>query len=119
MELTDVDPRGAQQALAEAIAGLELVEHDPVALRIADPGHPDRLVLPGIEALSDRLDPLDAIAPQHPLALLAHHAHAFEDRRIAARGARADRAIEVVEHRQQLLDELAPRVLGVAPGVAR
>jgi hypothetical protein len=92
---------------------------DAMALRIVDGDHADRLVHRGIEALADRLDALDAVAAQHALELLAHHAHTLEHRGVAAAGLGcADRAIEVVEHRQQLAHELGAGLLRLAASIA-
>jgi hypothetical protein len=109
---------GTGSTAREPIAGLGLVDDEAVPPRIADRGDPDRLVLARIERLIDRVDPLDPVAAQHALELQPDQAHALEQRRIAARARRADRAIEVVEHRQQRVDQLAARLVGLAPGVA-
>jgi hypothetical protein len=115
VEAADLDAGRAEQPIADAIPGLPLIDDDPVERRVGDRRDADRLVETRVEALADGVEALDAVAREHLLELSAHETHPLDRRGLAGR---RDRAVDVVEDRQQLLDQARARLLGDPGGVA-
>ena len=63
-----------------------------------------------VELLAGRVELLDAVALEHGDQLRVHEPHALGQVLLALRR-RGQRALEVVDHRQQLADEPALRAL--------
>ena len=59
-----------------------------------------------------RLDLLEPLVPERVAKLPVHELDAFLELRLLVLGRRDERTLEIVEHRQQLLDEPLCRLLG-------
>ena len=102
-----------------AVAGLIHVDHGAVR-HVRAIGLTHGLMLVGVEVLSERIDPLDALLGEHVEHLLKHHAHAIgEMLTAAARLHVRERPFKVVERWQHLRDHPLPGTLGRILRVAR
>ena len=72
----------------------------------------------GIERLAEGVNSRDSETFELGEELLAHQLNALQERRIGCRGPGRDRAIEIVQHLEQLDQNRALRTLAVARGVA-
>src|SRR5688500_6346322 len=114
----DGDHRRAQHAAVQEIAGRRLVDHGiGRGLGADDAG--DGLVTRGIERLSDRRVARDAGALQHAKKLALDELHPGHHAAGAGGGARGvERAVEVVEHGDEVAQERLGGVLDVVVAVA-
>src|SRR5437588_8562459 len=114
----DDDTRRTDDRLAETVAVLVDLRDGPARCAALGLRHSrDGLVQRGVELLAERRKRLDAHARERGADLAAHEAHALEQR-VSGRRC-GDRAVEVVERRQELLGELADAALDRLRGLAR
>src|SRR5580658_6689708 len=110
------NPRWANDALTQPVTGLiDLDDHARVRALNGPLGH--RLVLGRVEGVARGPEGLDADTTQRRAQLCPHEAHALQQRIILRR--RLERAVEIVERREQLLRELYHPALLSGRGLAR
>ena len=102
----------------QEIAG-ELLAHDRVGGGVLCDHAGDGLVPGGIERLAERAVARDAVPFQDPAKLALHELHALDHARgVAALARRLERAVEVVEDRNQVAQQRLVGVLEVFLAVA-
>jgi hypothetical protein len=80
--------------------------HDRVVRDIGVLALPDRLVDLRVELVAERVDDLDALFPEDVEHLLLYHLNARQQMlEVTACGGVVDRAFEIIEDREQLLDD--------------
>src|SRR5947207_5903520 len=110
-----------QELVADRVAFLQDVEHDPVLRRVIDRSSSHSFVACRIERMADRREPRDAERAEFGKKLIAHELDAFQHR-IGRPSGRVttgrNGTIEVVEHVEQLREHRALRALDLARDVA-
>src|SRR5262249_36422710 len=105
--------RRAQQAIPQQVSRLQLVDDRVRRYRLVD-DLCHRLVSRGVEGLAARLDARDAVPSERPEQVAPHELDALQKAlqlRAPASTRVVDGAIQVIDRRQQLLDEILVAVL--------
>src|SRR5688572_6585752 len=122
---TDPGPRASgryhhscrtQDRAARPVALLDDVEDDPRVGALLLAGGEGRVAL-GIERVAGWVELLDPLALERGHELAVHHPYALGEMLLALAG-RAERALEVVDDRQELAHEVRLRALAGLRGVA-
>src|SRR5688500_15448509 len=106
--------RRAQHGLVQPVALLDDVEDAP---RLTVLPRRESLVPLRVELLADGVERLDALALERRDELCVHHPHAVGKVLLVVTGG-GDRALEVVEHGEQLADQVGLRALTRLRGLA-